>query len=109
MGSIMDSMDMNVSKLREMVKDREAWRAAVHGVKESKESDTTDRLNNNKITLDPECPSWRGAGWTTQSGCRAGGWELAAERALAPWTPAGTAHLGLLFFFEAVVGQSAGA
>ena len=29
---ISDSMDMNLSKLQEMVKDREAWRAAVHGV-----------------------------------------------------------------------------
>ena len=27
-----DSMDMSLSQLREMVKDREAWRAAVHGV-----------------------------------------------------------------------------
>ena len=29
---IADSMDMNLSKLHEIVKDREAWRAAVHGV-----------------------------------------------------------------------------
>ena len=32
---ITDSMDMNWSQLQEMVKDREAWGAAVHGVTES--------------------------------------------------------------------------
>ena len=32
---IIDSMDMNLNKFWEMVKDREAWRAAVHGVAKS--------------------------------------------------------------------------
>ena len=32
---IIDSVDMNLSKLREIVEDREAWHAAIHGVTES--------------------------------------------------------------------------
>ena len=48
LGSITDSMDMNLGKLQKIVQDKEAWLAAVHGVTES---DTTELLNNILVFL----------------------------------------------------------
>ena len=42
-GEIISSIDMSLSRLRETAEDREAWRAAVHGVTES---DSTEGSNN---------------------------------------------------------------
>ena len=48
LNGITSSIDMNLSKLQETVKDREAWRAAGHGVTKSQ-----TRLSNNKINKNP--------------------------------------------------------
>ena len=55
---ITDSLDMSLSKLWEMVKDRETWRAVVHGVAKiqtrlSKRTNNKERDSNYKVTISP--------------------------------------------------------
>ena len=58
--TITDSMHMSLSKLWEMVKDREAWRATLHGIAEL---DMTEWMNNNKCLLSPLNCYWNGKTW----------------------------------------------
>ena len=52
MSGITDSIDMSLSKLQEMVRDRELWRAAVHWVAESDTMEQLNKVTMTKINLD---------------------------------------------------------
>ena len=51
---ISDSVDMSLSKLRELVMDREAWRTAVHGVAKSR-TGLSDWPELNRMPVPPDC------------------------------------------------------
>ena len=62
---ITDSVDTSLGKFLEIVKEREAWRAAVHEVAES---NTTERMNNQKSGTDRRLEGWANAVHLASSG-----------------------------------------
>ena len=60
---IIDLMDMSLSKLKERVKDREAWHAAVHGVTKSQTQVSTWAKISNEASIKPKRRGFRNPGW----------------------------------------------
>ena len=89
---ITDAMDMNLGKLREMVRDREAWLATVHG---SQRSDPTVRLNS--------CPAcsyslYHQVGVTAQRDWKGWAHTRASPEPISLWTMPIKSGIVLIFF-----------
>ena len=91
--TITDSMDMNHSRLQEIVKDREAWRAAVHGG--HKMSDTTYWLNNKPLFGSILSHAHSLLTYQRPQGTCHFPWSLAAEEGCR-CTPNGSNHIRIL-------------
>ena len=79
---ITNSMDMSVSKLQELVMDREAWRAAVHGITESDTNEQLTDWGNREIILGEENVCLRPAWWELLSNLKKGAERQGGKRQL---------------------------
>ena len=92
---ITNSMDMNLTKLQEIVKDRGAWHAEVHGIAES---DMAERLNNNKLRLSEGRKLLMLLSWCVEGlDLNPGIWMLSPPPASlpGPWAPVSSPSPGL--------------